>query len=156
MPLRLAARALAATATLLAVAACASDSQLATAPEAAPQRSRGSSSSTPVVAVGGVWAATLPSATNPSDSTQWSLSLTQKDSQLEGSLVRTSYINGASFTGVSTIKRGSIAGQGVSLEFDRGEGAETATTFVATVSDDGRSMTGFHSRYPGAITLVRR
>jgi predicted small lipoprotein YifL len=156
MSFRLTVRALTTTAALLSLAACGSDGALATAPAAAPALARGSSSNTPSVAVAGTWAATVPSATNPSDSTRWSLFLTQKDNQLEGSLTRISYINGASYLGVSAIKRGSISGRDVSLEFDRGEGAETAPTFFATVSDDGISMTGFHSRYPGSVTLVRR
>jgi hypothetical protein len=117
---------------------------------------RGSSSDTPAASVGGSWTTTTPSATNPSDSTRWSLYVTQRDDRLEGSLTRISHSNGASYPGVSAIKRGSIVGQGVSLEFDRGEGAEAPTAFSATVSDDGRSMTGFHSRYPEALTLVRR
>jgi hypothetical protein len=160
MSLRLTARvrAFAATATLFAGAACASDSQLATAPTDSATLARGGSSTPSAVAVAGTWTATTLGGTSALvDSVQWSLFLTQKDSNLEGSLIRINYLNnGTSLAGVSAIKRGSISGTSVYLEFDRGEGAETATTFGATVSDDGRSMTGFHSRYPGSVTLVKR
>jgi dTDP-glucose pyrophosphorylase len=109
-------------------------------------------------AVAGTWTATTLGGTSALvDSVQWSLYLTQKDSNLEGSLIRINDLNnGTSLAGVSAIERGSISGTSVYLEFDRGEGAETATTFGATVSDDGRSMTGFHSRHPGSVTLVKR
>ena len=40
-------------------------------------------------------------------------------------------------------------------EFPRGEGAETPTTLSGTLSDDGRSLVVFHSRYPQSVTLTR-
>ena len=57
---------------------------------------------------------------------------------------------------MSAIKRGSVSGQNMSLEFDRGEGAEAGPTFSDTVSDDGHTMLGVHSRYPKPVTLTRR
>lgn len=61
-----------------------------------------------------------------------------------------------SSAGVSAIKRGSVSGQSISLELDRGEGAEVAPTFFGTVESDGVTMVGVHSRYAETVTLVRR
>ena len=153
---RIGIRAFAATLALFATTACASSDDGITEPGTGTSNAKGSST-TPALNVAGTWATTVPGGTSASvDSTRWSLFLSQRDDRLEGSLTRISYIGGQSFLGTSAIKRGSISGSFVSLEFDRGEGAETATTFGATVSDDRTSMTGFHSRYPGEVTLVRR
>jgi hypothetical protein len=154
MSLRFASRALLASAALFAATACSSDSTLATAPGTETSFARGSST-TPAVNVAGTWSATLPGTAGAADSTQWSLYLTQRDDRLEGSLIRILYVNGTSLLSVSAIRRGFITGTSIGLEFDRGEGAETATTFSATVSDDRTSMTGFHSRYANQITLRR-
>ena len=99
---------------------------------------------------------TYRSATDPSDTTQWSLDLRQNGDRLEGGLIRIYCINGTSSVSVSAVKKGSVSGQNVSLEFDRGEGAKVGTTFSGTVSDDGRTMLGYRSRYPEPVTLTRR
>jgi hypothetical protein len=158
MSIRLLSRALAATTVLLVATACASDTPLATAPDAGSQLAKGGGSTpSSVISVGGTWSAVTPGGSSASvDSTRWSLFLTQNNDRLEGGLTRISYIGSQSFVGTSTIKRGTVSGQFVSLEFDRGEGAETAFTFGATVSDDLRSMDGYHSRYNTSVTLVRR
>lgn len=148
-------RAFSATAALFAVAACTADAPLATVSNATPQLARGGSS-TPAVSVAGTWTGTYRNPANPSDTAQWSLYLTQRSDRLGGGLTRIVVVNGTTFAGVSAIKRGSIAGRVIALEFDRGEGAETAFTFSGTVNSDGRSMTGFHSRYPGSVALTRR
>lgn len=145
-----------AVASLSAAAACAPEAPVGVA-DAAPRLARGSSGgSTPIISVAGNWAGTYRSATDPSDTTQWSLNLRQNGDRLEGGLVRIYYVDGTSAVGVSAVKRGSVSGQNVSLEFDRGEGAEVGPTFSGTVSDDGRTMLGFHSRYPEPVTLTRR
>lgn len=153
------ARALAAIASLFAIAACSADSRLVTAPVDSATLAKGGGSTTPPNAsAAGIWiTTTIGSTATMVDSVRWSLSLTQRDARLEGSLVRTNYLdNGTALSGVSAVKRGSISGTSVYLEFDRGEGAETETTFGATMNADGRTMTGFHSRYEGSLTLVKR
>lgn len=142
---------------LLAFTACSSGSdRLATEPGNGGAQAKGSSGAV-AVNVAGTWSNTVPGGSSPSaDSTHWSLFLSQNGDRLEGSLTRITYINGANFLGTSAIKKGFVAGSSISLEFDRGEGAETATTFSATVSDDRTSMTGTHSRFTGPVTLFRR
>jgi hypothetical protein len=154
MPHRLPARSLVAAAALLA-AACASEAPTAVADGGDPQLARGSSGSSSAIAVAGTWAGTTINTTSAGDSTRWSLTLRQNGDRLEGGLVRIVYVNGASFLGTSSIKRGSVSGQSISLEFDRGEGAEVAPTFFGTVESDGVTMTGFHSRYAETATLKR-
>ena len=146
-------------AATLAVAACASEGPTAVdgGTGSAATLAKGSSGSpSTILAVGGTWAGTTVNTSSAGDSTQWSLTLRQNGDRLEGGLVRVVYINGTSFLGVSAIKRGFVAGQDVSLEFDRGEGAEVAPTFFGTVAAGGTTMVGSHSRYAETVTLTRR
>jgi len=147
-----------AAAILIASVACSNDSSL-TSPGAAVA-ARGSSNTppttVPTVSVGGSWTTLLPPSVNTTDSTRWSLFLTQKGEKLEGGLTQIAYVNGQTFVGVSAIKTGSISGQLITLEFDKGEGAETRTIFSGTVSDDRQSITGSHSRVQTLLTFTRR
>jgi hypothetical protein len=153
---RLAIRPLLATAVLLA-AACAGDSPTGVAPAASALQARGSSGgSGAALAVAGSWSGTTINTSSAGDSTQWSLTLRQNGDRLEGGLVRIVYIGAQSYLGTSAIKRGTVSGPSIGLEFDRGEGAEVAPMFSATVEADGVTMIGFHSRYAEQVTLNRR
>lgn len=147
-----------AIAAALLTAACTADTLTASVPADA-QQAKGSTPSapaTPNAAVAGSWSAMLPGS-GLVDSTQWSLSLSQNNTKVEGSLIRFSYFSdGRSTVSVSPIKKGSISGSTLILEFKGGEGAETPTTFGLIVSPDGRTMSGYHSFYQTEITLARR
>lgn len=148
----------AAIAAALLTAACTSD-RLAAPPSDEAQFAKGSSPSTPTPAnasVAGSWVGMFP-AVGLSDSTRWTLSLSQNNAKVEGSLIRFSYFsNGTSSVSVSPIKKGSISESTLILEFKGGEGAETPTTFGLIVSPDGGSMSGYHSFYQREITLIKR
>ena len=160
--------ALVATVALLA-AACTSDPISPLAPGAAQLAKGGGNGSggggggtpttppTPILSVAGNWRGAYPRPNAaPGDSSIWSLNLTQNGDRLEGGLMFISIVNGRiSSLGVSAIRKGSVSGNVVSLEFPKGEGAETVTGFSGTVSDDGKTMLAFHSRYPEAVTLTR-
>jgi hypothetical protein len=143
-------------ALVVASVGCNNDSP-ATAPAAVASRGSSNKPATaPTASVGGTWTATLPPSPNGADSTRWSLFLAQKGEKLEGSLTQIAYIKGESFVGVSAIKAGSIAGREISLELDQGEGAERPTVFAGSVSDDGESIIGAHSRLQALVTFTRR
>ena len=144
-------------AALLTAAACTSEAPTAPSSAAAALAKGGGGGGTPpapVTAVAGTWTGTQYSATNPGDSTRWSLSLSQKDERVEGTLFRVYYFRGTVSSSASRIKSGSVVGQSLGVTFI--SAAESADpSFSATVSAVGRSMTGFYSYNPDAVTLTR-
>ena len=151
--------------TLLAVllastAACSADAPTAgpsatpTASPSAPNLRRSGSSS--AVAVAGLWDGVVPSD-QPNVTREWTLNLVQRDEKLEGSLTQITTNETGTYYSTTELESGSlITGRTITVRFAVAANAETKATYTATLSADGRSMTGTYAFAPGPITLVRR